>query len=176
MRLNDSLACLLMRFSAVLRVKHMRGHGVHSPFAYYFVREVYMHRKSWQRCEGKRVYEDSINAGFTKIDASFFLRLYEYVKADACLFYAKDTLQYDLRHDNVVRVFLDDAYPELSKYIAPESNILSGVTVIISPHKDRQRYGICGELINSHNGLSIDCRRAVLLFHYSGLSKEHIRL
>lgn len=169
-RVSEYISLYLLRTGVSLRVRHMRGHGVHSPFAYRFIRDIYMNRSKWRDCEGMPVFECMVKRGMRYCDAAIVQFLYDYVKAKDFVFYGEKCLTPDLTPDNIMYVYSNMSFPE-SNYA-----FTNGVTVVMSPRKSLKRYEMCRTLINAHKGLSMDCRSSIMFFHYKGLSKEHIKL
>lgn len=158
---NRPLSWMLRRTAVHLRVRHFRGHGVHSPFAYRLVREVFMKRRHLHATGP--LYEALRECRVGKNTARMAQAVYDYA---ACNGFAIDS---------------EAECPVQGMYCCLGGDLprrLSGCRVIalFRPRASRERYRQCLDAVARHAGLSLDCRCILFLFTDSGLSKEHIKL
>ena len=157
-----SLTWNLRRTAVHLRVRHFRGHGIHSPFAYRLVREVFMKRRHLHAagplCDALR------QAHVGKHTARMAQAVYDY---DACEGFSLDRAAREGGGSGMYCCVSGPIPPVTEGY---------RVVALFRPRASRERYRQCLEAVARHGGLSLDCRSILFLFTDRGLSKEHIKL
>lgn len=152
------------------RLRHFRGHGVHSPFAYGLVRNIYMKRRHLP-AEGT-VYSALREHGGTARQASLIQALYDYLACRQCCIDAEPVAENPAREGGAsMEVFTTAAAVSNETLPAP-----GHIVCLLSPAKGKARYRGCMEAVSSHRGMSIDCRTVILLFGSDALNNEHIKL
>lgn len=146
------------------RARHFRGHGVHSPFVYALVREVFMRhellpgdRSLYEALRSKGIAEQravqlqnlAIHAGL----ATFGLN-----RAEGALTVALPGLPHD----------------ELLK-LAEDAKISGATLVVMLPCARSERQALCRQLVAMHDSTSVDNRAYLLLFN-NRLPKQHFVL
>ena len=147
--------CFMYRLRMVRTWGHLRnyrGHNVHSPFAYSLIR--------------KAIVPHSMDGTEN--------RLFEQARAHGLSHRASVQLQNLQLHCPGHRMLLVPAGSLPQPGSAPKSDRM--IHCILHPRLTRERLRQCREAIARHNGMSIDNRRYILLFHDSRLSKKHYRL
>lgn len=155
------LAWSLRRTAVHLRVRHFRGHGVHSPFAYRLVRDVFMKRHHLHASGA--LYDALRDLHVGKNTARMAQAVYDYA---ACRGFDIDRFADDVK---------DGMWCCLASSV-PVSATGCRVVALLHPRASRERYRQCLEAVGHHAGLSLDCRCILFLFNDRGLSKEHIKL
>jgi len=133
-------------------LRNWRGHNVHSPFAYSLIRKVILPH------------------GMEGTEHRFF----EQARAHGVPRRASVQLQNLQRHCPEHRILLVPADAAPQPGAAPEND--RTIHCILHPRLTGERLRQCKEAIARHNGMSMDNRRYILLFHDSRLSKKHYRL
>lgn len=147
------------------RFRHFRGHGVHSPFVYSIVREVFMHPE-------------------VDVDDKLFLTM-----VDAEIPYKRAVqLRKLVEHCNYSRVGIDcevDGYDfvvftadfpteRLADVVSNARNC--GTTlVIMAPYANSGRDKVCRMIVETHRSTTIDNRGYLLVFN-NHLPKQHFKL
>lgn len=146
------------------RARYFRGHGVHSPFVYDIVREVFMRR---DLLPGSRdLYESLLVAGVPHRRAV--------------------QLQNLAIHCGYTDCGLNRAGAELCVVTAdvPRSETLAlvrgaaqgGHTVaLLSPWSGRDRQALCAQIVAGHGSTTVDNRGYLLVFN-NHLPKQHFKL
>lgn len=161
LRIYGRMAELRNRLS---RARYFRGHGVHSPFVYDLVRQVFMRdsllpgprdlydallARGVSRRRAIQLQNLAIHCGY----ATFCL---DGADADLCL------LTRDLPR------------PETLALVRTAS--AAGHTVaVLSPYEGRERQALCMQLVASHRSTTVDNRGYLLLFN-NYLPKQHFRI
>lgn len=156
---------LLLLGDRVARIKYRKGHRVHSPFVYGFVRKVLM---SKTLCEGEGItlYDSLIAEGMSAKRARELHNTLFYIEGQS---YAINDVGCDLS------ILLAD-YPTEKLRAAYEEAKAEGVTLAIcQPYANRERQDEVRALVESHNSTTID-NRAYILFLNNRLPKQHFRL
>lgn len=143
------------------RIRHFHGHGVHSPFVYYFVRKVLMTK---HLIDGNPdLYTTLENIRISKKRSRQLSNAMIYC---GCKTYSIDSFEGDF-------VILSSKTDEDQLQNCYDICHAKGkVLIIMEPYRTRKRNGICRALILSHSSTSID-NRAFVLFMNNDLPKQH---
>lgn len=139
---------ILTRLKSRIRLRHFRGHGVHSPMAYALVREVFLRT----RVQDVDIYHDLKSHGVKDKIAKELQALSENKKDYRLEFYLTNNRLEVLSFDQ------------------------STISCILKPYASRGRYSRCKQLIKLHQGMSIDRGGYILLFHDANYRKQHYKL
>ena len=156
---------LMMLGNRLSRIKHRKGHGVHSPFVYGFVRKVLMTKNL---CEGSEqaLYNDLLANGVAEKRARELHNTLCYIGGQS---YSINEVECDLS------ILLAD-YPTEKLREAYEVAKREGVTLAIcQPYLNRERQEEVKALLDMHRSTTID-NRAYILFFNNHLPKQHYRL
>lgn len=147
------------------RARYFRGHGVHSPFVYAIVRQVFMQSKPIAKDD---LYRSLLNAGLPRKRAVQLRNL-----AAHCS-YSRVGIDCECaEHDMVV---LTVAFPNEKLVAAAEEAHRHGTTLaIIGPYSGRERDVLCREIVKNHHSTTVDNRGYLLVFN-NHLPKQHFRL
>lgn len=147
------------------RIKHRKGHGVHSPFVYGFVRKVLM-TKTLNSELGTALYDSLIAEGVAEKRAKELHNLLVYIEGQS---YSINEVECDLS------VLLAD-YPTEQLREAYEEAKREGVALAIyQPYLNRERQNEVETLVGEHRSTTID-NRAYIVFFNNRLPKQHYRL
>lgn len=156
---------LMLLGNALSRVKHRRGHGVHSPFVYSLVRKVFM-SKVLDKSLGTALYDSLRDAGLAEKSARQLHNLLPHIEGQS---YSINEVECDLS------ILLAD-YPAEQLRGAYEDAKAAGVILVVCyPYLSRERQLAVGALIADHSCTSVD-NGAYTLFFNNGLPKQHYRL
>ncbi|MBR5849898.1 MAG: hypothetical protein IKZ12_02400 [Alistipes sp.] len=151
----------------VARVRHFRGHGVHSPFVYQLVRKVFMRRDFWN--EERALYEELRRRGVARRAALQLHNLAEFLGYSAPAFDACDAAG--------EWVILTPTLTDGETLAQAQRAASQGKTVVVmSPYADRERAALTQRLIEEHPCTSVDQRAYLLLFTHTNLPKQHYRI
>lgn len=155
--------------SNLKRARYFRGHGVHSPFVYNIVRQVFMCRELKSGDDG--LYNALIERGIPKKRSIQLQNLLTHCN------YAKwriDPSQSEVEQYDFVIASIDTTPEEL--FALAEATCQVGKTLcILSPALDKERHTICQKIVKNHHCTSVDNRGYLLLFN-NHLPKQEFRL
>ena len=147
------------------RIKHRKGHGVHSPFVYGFVRRVLMTKTL---CEESNLtlYNDLLAKGVAEKRARELHNTLCYIEGQS---YSINEVECDLS------ILLAD-YPTVQLREAYEEAKREGVALVVGqPYLNRERQNEVLALQEEHCSTTID-NRAYIIFFNNHLPKQHYRL
>lgn len=153
-------------------VRHFRGHGVHSPFVYSLVRQVFMRR----RIEGPdtALYTDLIFKHVSNRRATQLQNLYTHC-GYANYAFADDTGRIDLQGIAMCIVPRECDLAHILQ-LAAEARRTGTTLCILAPRDEHTRSRQCRRLVSAHTGTSVDNRGYLLLFNHKYLPKQHFIL
>ena len=161
LRLSGRMAELRNRLS---RARYFRGHGVHSPFVYTIVREVFMRR---ELLPGDRaLYGALLEAGVSRRRAVQLQNL-----AIQCG-YATFGLD---RADAEFCVATRGLGRQETLGLVREAAAAGRTVAVLAPYDGCERQALCRQLVAAHRSTSVDNRGYLLLFH-NYLPKQHFRI
>lgn len=160
-----------MKSGAITRLRHFRGHGIHSPFVYSLIRNILMKRHI--ECERHDLYDELRRRGAGKHWAVQLQNLFCGLHYETFRFLSQDQMPAQL---GVGEMCI--AGPEIAADALPASPPEGGraLLCLLSPVSGRTRHQAVNGTIESHNGTSIDNRNYVLLFYDQALPKQHFKL
>ena len=151
--------------SNIRRWRHLRGHGVHSPYIYAIVRQVFMCREL--RATNHDLYDALIDLGVTRRRACELQNLVEHCNYQT---WAID----ELKAADLIVATMKTTYDELNKYA--EFARQEGKTLcIISPYDNANRWSVSQRIIAEHTSTTVDNRGYLLVFN-NHLPKQEFRL
>ena len=156
------------RFAAVrrrlVRVRHFRGHGIHSPFVYSLVREVFM--RSAMMPGDRTLFRALREAGVAERSAVQLqnLAIREGYRAFG-LNRAEGELYVALRELPQAEVLA----------LAARAAVSGAAVAVLEPSRGRERQALCRRLVAEHRSTSVDNRACLLLFN-NRLPKQHFVL
>ena len=149
------------------RLKHFRGHGVHSPYVYGLVRKVLMHKTLDASIEHP-LYAELICRGISERRAIELQNLAYYSQVES---YSIDNTECS-SHINILTANIDSTLFAM----AAENATKNGTTlVIMEPYQNRKRRVECAEILWQHRSTSVDNRAYIILFN-NHLPKQHYKL
>ncbi len=149
----------------ISRIKHHKGHGVHSPFVYGFVRRVIMTKTLCEEM-GTALYDALIAENVTEKRARELQNTLCYIERQS---FSINEVEGDLS------ILLAD-YPTEQLRDAYEEAKREGVTLAIyQPYLNRERQSEVRALIDEHRSTTVD-NRAYILFFNNRLPKQYYRL
>ncbi len=149
----------------LVRARHFRGHGVHSPFVYALVRETFM--KRGLRTSERALYEALLEAGVAKRRAVQLQNLFSHCGYRT--FGLNCAAEVDM--NVLTRDFPAERLPEMLGRASERGTTLC----VMSPYDDALRIEECRRLVREHASTSVDNRGYLLLFN-NYLPKQHFRL
>ncbi len=163
---SDKIASVGIRLKRqITRLRHRRGHGVHSPYIYNIVREVFMRRKSL--CGQAPLYEALISLGVRSKRARELENLRHH-----CGF---STFGVDSMEPLDMVICTEGLAPEKIMRIA-ELATQSGTTVVVlSPHLNPVRGALCDTIVARHISTTVN-RLGYLIIFNNHLPKQHFTL
>ncbi len=149
------------------RIKHFRGHGVHSPYVYSLVRKVFMHKELPVGKEHS-LYHALIERDVPQRRAIELQNLLYYCSAEG---FSIDNAP------NLEDIHIVTATLPISEYDTIFTKAAqSGTTlVILSPYLNREHRAACTELLLRHDSTSVD-NRGYIIFFNNHLPKQHYKL
>lgn len=143
----------------IKRARFWRGHGVHSPYVYSIVRQVFMSRCiKGNHCD---LMEILLDKGIAKKRAIELQNLVAHCKYNT---YAIDITPQQMEGFDFVISTLQ-AGNEILNSLAKRAEELGSTLCIISPSYDFARNKVCKALVEAHPCTSIDNRGYLLLFN-----------
>ncbi|MBE6187229.1 MAG: hypothetical protein E7142_07775 [Rikenellaceae bacterium] len=155
--------------SNIKRARYFRGHGVHSPFVYAIVREVFMQSKL--RSNNRELYEELLNAEVSKRRATQLQNLMEHCKYST---FKIDCMPQSSEVCDMVIATINTPHEELA-VMADKAREQKITLCIMSPSLDQQRDKACKAIVDAHPCTSVDNRGYLLLFN-NHLPKQIFRL
>ena len=149
----------------ISRARYFRGHGVHSPFVYAIVRQVFM--------KSKPVAEDELLTSFLE-EGIPRKRAVQLRNLAAHCSYSKVGLDCVCSDRDLVVLTAD--FPTEKLVAAAEESRVCGTTLaIVAPYADRERNMVCRQIEESHRSTTVDNRGYLLVFN-NHLPKQHFKL
>lgn len=147
------------------RARYFRGHGVHSPYIYSIVRQVFMHREL--SGDSREIYDALIAKGISRRRATELQNL-----ATHCGY---ESWSIDSRNESAMIILTTATHAdELARYVEYAKS--AGITlVVMHPYHTAERWGACRELIEAHPSTTVD-NRAYLIFFNNHLPKQRFTL
>lgn len=142
--------------SSLSRIRHFRGHGIHSPYIYSITRDVFM-RRSIINPNSAKVYDYLVGLGLQRRYAIELQNLYTYCGYST---------------------FAVNSTAEFVIYDRTESSIecKDGTTVVIlMPRATHERELMCEQIVAHHHSTSV-MRAEYLIIFNNHLPKQHFSL
>ena len=156
---------LMLLGDRIARLKHRKGHGVHSPFVYGFVRKALM-TKTLCDGSGTALYDSLIAVGLKEKRARELHNVLSYIEGQS---YSINEVEGDLS------ILLAD-YPTEQLRAALMAAKSEGVALVIcQPYLNRERQNEVNALLAEHCSTTVD-NRAYIVFFNNHLPKQHYRL
>lgn len=150
--------------SRLVRARHFRGHGVHSPFVYAIVREVFM--RTTLLPGDRALYRTLLEAGASERRAMQLQNL--------AIHEGYGTFGVN-RAEGAFCIALRDL-PRAELLALIDAAAQSGATVaVLEPAAGYERRMLCRQLVAMHRSTSVDNRAYLLLFN-NHLPKQHFEL
>ncbi|MBQ2026800.1 MAG: hypothetical protein II214_02755 [Alistipes sp.] len=156
---------LQMLGNRISRIKHRKGHGVHSPFVYGFVRKVLMTKTLCEE-SGTALYDTLLANDVAEKRARELHNTLCYIEGQS---YSINEVECDLS------ILLEDYPTEQLRAAYEEAKRESVTLAIYQPYLNRERQNEVKALIDEHRSTTID-NRAYILFFNNRLPKQHYRL
>ncbi|MBR2368173.1 MAG: hypothetical protein IKA81_06160 [Alistipes sp.] len=148
------------------RIRHFRGHGVHSPYVYDVVRQVLMHSTFIN--DDHTLYDTLIERGYAHKRALQLQNLAAHCQYSV---WSIDSIAAD---SDYIILTENTNTAEFARYYN-EARSLGATLCILSPYLNAERLHSCREFIECHPSTTID-NRGYLLFFNNHLPRQQYRL
>ncbi len=150
------------------RLRHFRGHGVHSPYIYSIVRNVFMSRDLQEAGDGGLLEELMTQP----IDRRLRVELHNLYVHCGYASYAINPEQGSARH---YLIFMSDAPRSQVERVVAESRESGSTVVILRGKRNLERDLMLDSIVREHHSTTVD-RGAYLLILNNHLPKQHFIL
>ena len=147
------------------RVRYVRGHGVHSPFVYALVRQVFMRR---ELLPGDRTLYEALLAAGTPVRRAVQLQ-------NLAIHCGYDG--FGMNRAEGALCVATRALPLSETLALVAGACAAGRTVVVmEPYEGSLRLDMCRRIVAAHRSTSVDNRAYLLLFNSPSLPRQHYRL
>ena len=154
---------------ARFRMRHLRGHGIHSPFVYSLIREAFMKRKLTDGGD-TGLYSELIKYGAGKHSARELQNLHSYCKYKEHVIIAGSDAGIKTGSLNIIFPG-SDAFDIISGGFGEPAAI-----VVMYPYTDSAQRKLCAQLIARKECASVDRRKYMVFFYDNKLQVQHFKL
>lgn len=148
----------------LLRARYFRGHGVHSPYIYMIVREVFMRRSLMS---GPRELYEALLAEEVREHRAVQLQ-------NLMIHCSYQTFGLNCADVDLCVLTREISRVETLKLIAEAAEKRCTVA-LISPHEGSERQALCEQIVAQHPSTTVDNRAYLLVFN-NHLPKQHFRI
>lgn len=157
----------------MLRIKHARGHGIHSPFTYRVVRQAIMKRKALDPQALQEINFKSLKIARRErviIKNIFTLNRYE----DCTVVNGTDT-QFTMQHMYLMAESCNTEF--LKRNLAMLNEGIDQCCVIVSGiNRNAERYKICKHAAQESVGVGLILHKMLVIFPSDKLNKHYFRV
>ena len=147
------------------RARYFRGHGVHSPYIYNIVRQVFMRSKL--SVVEHPLYDALLSHDVAKRRAVQLQNLVAHCEYNTWVIDS-------LTHADFIVATVDVAHESLAEYASFARS--EGVTLcIMNPYYSAERWEACSAIIDAHPSTTVDNRAYLLVFN-NHLPKQRFRI
>lgn len=146
-------------------MRYFRGHGVHSPYIYNIVRQVFMHSKL--NADERSLYDALIARGIAKRRAIQLQNLVVHCDYDSWVIDELSEAKFIIATPDIA----PDALTEYAAYAREHGATLS----IMSPYYNAERWAASKAIIDAHPSTTVDNRAYILIFN-NHLPKQRFKL
>lgn len=172
MSIKNKLFRMILSIGMLPRVKHYRGHGIHSPFTYSLVRNVLMKRSVIG--DDYSVFYAMRGVGLTRKASRQLQNLYQYL--GFAKFELEDNTPVTEGKEQTL-YFLNASLPtEQLRQSLDAVRAVGGAAVVIYPRYTRDRGRFCSDYCSQKEFLSVDNRRFLLFLFNNKYPKQHYKL
>ncbi len=161
-----------LRYSrTVSHLRHYRGYGVHSPYAYALERDVFLKKEFL--CEDRHLYRLLRVARVGNRRAVQMQNMYHYCNYGT---YAVDNLEECAISENGLYIATMNSTPEQIWHFVSRVGDVRLTLCVMYPRYNKERLKFCRRLIKGHRGMSLDNIGFVLYLYNDMKKKQHIKL
>ncbi|MCC8035818.1 MAG: hypothetical protein LIO77_07820 [Rikenellaceae bacterium] len=166
---------LPVRLAPYFRLRHVRGHGIHSPFVYGIIRNALIFGKGFSG-DKDILYTFLRTVGVSRRTAMQLQNLHNYCE------YGRTVIHYDQRTEirgidsGTLRVFAGSCTADTIEALKDKFGGEEGTVVVISPRSRKERAEICKELAHRGDCITIDNRGYILFIYKSGRPPGHYKI
>lgn len=161
------------RLRSNIHVHHWRGHGIHSPFMYGIVRNVFM--KSRVVGPDRRLYEVLRRDGIEQKQAVKIQNLYTHCRMNGFLTIASGECLNRIAPDQLC-ILLPGTSLETIATTARRVSECHATLILLSPHRNARCWRFAQQIWRHYPCVSVDRRVMVLYFFSSKFQPQHYRI
>lgn len=171
-KIKQRLFRAYFRIGAHIHVRHWRGHGIHSPFMYGIVRNVFM--KSRITGSDTSLYRDLRRERVSRKNAIKLQNLYSHCKMESY------TLVPHLGADNPcgrnLCILLPDVTMETIVATVRDTAARHGSLILLAPHRSARCWRLSQRIWQHYPCVSVDRRLMMIYFFNPKLQPQHYRI
>ena len=158
---------------SLTHIKHYRGFGVHSPFVYGLIRNVFM-------CKhiigpDTELYDALRSGGISQRRARQLQNMMSFCSYKN--FVIADAQDGDITlTEQTLCLVTRNCPPEQTADLAAQAEKTGSTICLLEPTFSRTRNRMCRQMIKRHKHTSVDNRGFLLLFYHDKLPKQHFKL
>lgn len=170
--ITQRLARALRYTKTLSHFKHYHGYGVHSPFAYSLVRNVFMQHTITG--DDKALFDALVGAGVGRRRAVQIQNLYTFCHYNHFSIDNLDSIE--PTELSLVIATTRSKVESIAGYAARVGEVQHNTLCVIYPRNNRPLSHCCSQLVKRHNGMSVDNIGFLLLFYNNLKPKQHLKL
>ena len=173
LKITDKASRAIRYTKSALRVKHFRGHGVHSPFVYTIIRKVFM--RYTFASDGRSLYNELRAELCDKRSSRQLQNLYTHCEYSSFSI-INDSNSYNPNIDSNIIIVSPSVDTQQIGVILDHSLQIGTPVVVMYPRSNKKRFKMCSDHIASDQYLTIDNRRFMLFYCDHKLPRQHFKL